>query len=340
MPDGRTLFVTHAGTHELSLIDFPAVLVKLSKLPEVLVDQDAPQDGAVSRVKSDVPTDIAFLAGLRIRVPLQGKGARSAVVCGERIVVADYFTDTIETVDPLKDPAVSLLKYPLGTHQTMSVVRRGESLFNDAALCFQGWQTCASCHQDDARTDAINWDLINDGIGNTKNSKSLLFSHATPPVMSLGIRENAEAAVRSGIRYILFTTQPDDVPEAIDAWLKTLRPIPGPYLENGGLSASARRGKKLFESSEARCATCHKSTYFTDQQHHDVGTICPTDKPGDLFDTPTLIEIWRTAPYLHDGSSATLKEVLTTRNHGDRHGKTSQLSPKQIDDLVEYLLSL
>jgi len=340
MPEGKTLFVTHAGTHELSLIDFPAVLAKLARIPEALADQDAAPDGAVSRIQSDVPSDLSFLAGLRIRVPLKGKGARSAVVCGERIVVADYFTDTLETVDPRKDPTVSLIEYPLGTGQAMSLVRKGESLFNDANLCFQGWQSCASCHTEDARTDALNWDLINDGIGNPKNSKSLLFSHATPPVMSLGIRENAEAAVRSGIRYIQFTTQPEEVPLAIDAWLKTLKATPSPHLENGHLSAAAQRGQKLFESSEVRCAGCHKTTYMTDLQHYDVGTAGATDKPGEPFDTPTLLEIWRTAPYLHDGSAATLRKVVTSKNPKDRHGGTSHLTPTQIDDLVEYLLSL
>lgn len=340
MADGRTLFVTHTGTHELSLIDFPAVLAKLAKIPEALVDQEAVPDGAVSRIQSDVPSDLSFLAGLRIRVPLKGKGARAAVVCGERIVVADYFTDTLESIDPRKDQATSLVQYPLGNTQAMSVVRKGESLFNDATLCFQGWQSCASCHTDDARTDALNWDLINDGIGNPKNSKSLLYSHVTPPVMSLGIRENAEKAVRSGIRYILFTTQPEEVPAAMDEWLKTLKPIPSPHLENGHLTAAAQRGQKVFESSEARCASCHKGTYMTDLQHHEVGTACSTDKPGEPFDTPTLLEMWRTAPYLHDGSSITLKEVLTVKNAQDRHGRTSHLTPKQIDDLVEYLLSL
>ena len=58
------------------------------------------------------------------------------------------------------------------------------------------------------------------------------------------------------------------------------------------------------------------------------------------LDTPTLIEIWRTAPYLHDGSAGTLGDVLTTANPHDRHGKTSHLRSAQIDDLVAYLLSL
>ena len=64
------------------------------------------------------------------------------------------------------------------------------------------------------------------------------------------------------------------------------------------------------------------------------------DLGAGKLDTPTLIEIWRTAPYLHDGSAATLRDVLTTGNPGDRHGKTSHLKAAQLDDLVAYLLSL
>jgi hypothetical protein len=45
-------------------------------------------------------------------------------------------------------------------------------------------------------------------------------------------------------------------------------------------------------------------------------------------------------PYLHDGSAVTVKDVLTTRNPKDEHGKTSQLTPQQIEDLAEYVLSL
>jgi cytochrome c peroxidase len=58
------------------------------------------------------------------------------------------------------------------------------------------------------------------------------------------------------------------------------------------------------------------------------------------LDTPTLRGLWRTAPYLHDGSAATLREVLTTRNAGDRHGVTSTLSPTDLDDLETFLLSI
>ena len=75
-------------------------------------------------------------------------------------------------------------------------------------------------------------------------------------------------------------------------------------------------------------------------QHYDVGTQNQTDKPGEALDTPTLVEIWRTAPYLHDGSAATLREVLVDHNPADRHGRTSHLSSSQLEALIAYLLSL
>jgi len=53
-----------------------------------------------------------------------------------------------------------------------------------------------------------------------------------------------------------------------------------------------------------------------------------------------LIEVWRTAPYLHDGSAATIRDVLLTRNPKHSHGATSNLSPQEIEDLCAYVLSL
>jgi cytochrome c peroxidase len=227
---------------------------------------------------------------------------------------------------------------PLGPKPVMDPARLGEFYFHDAGLCFQGWQSCASCHPGDGRVDALNWDLLNDGLGNPKNNKSLLLAHRTPPAMSMGIRDTAETAVRAGLRHILFTVQPDAVPAAMDEYLKTLQPVPSPRLVDGQLSPAALRGKEVF--AQAGCAACHPAPLFTDLQPYDVGTRGPLDRPTDRFDTPTLVELWRTAPYLHDGSAATLHEVLTTRNAGDQHGKTSQLTPQQLHDLTEYLLSL
>ena len=75
---------------------------------------------------------------------------------------------------------------------------------------------------------------------------------------------------------------------------------------------------------------------------HDVGTgkDDPSEKIGPKYDTPTLLGVYRTAPYLHHGKAQTLRDVLTTCNPGDKHGKTSHLQPQEIDDLVAFLKSL
>jgi len=337
--DGKTLGVTHAGTHELSVIDVPALLAKLARLPTA-PDPSQPIDySAASRIAADVPNDLSFLVGIRQRVKLTGIGPRALVVAGSRVYVANYYSDTLDLID-LNAPTLRATSIGLGSRPPISMLRRGEMLFNDATICFQSWQSCASCHSDDARVDGLNWDLLNDGVGNPKNSRSLLWSHKTPPAMSMGIRETAETAVRAGIQHILFSVQPEEVPTAIDEWLKSLEPVPSPHLVHGKPSPAARRGEKTFRSQAAACASCHPSGLFTDLAPHDVGTRGQFDQEQDQFDTPTLVEVWRTAPYLHDGSAATLYDVLIPRNRENRHGQTSRLTKPQIDDLIEYLLSL
>jgi cytochrome c peroxidase len=156
--------------------------------------------------------------------------------------------------------------------------------------------------------------------------------------MFLGVRTNAEAAVRAGIEFILFTNQPESVAASIDEYLKSLKPVPSPHLVHGKLSNAAKRGEKLF--FRTGCANCHVPGLYTDLQPHDVGTRAAYDRPADKFYTPTLIEVWRTAPYLHDGSAATVRDVVTTGNPHNQHGTTSNLSDQEMGDLCEYVLSL
>jgi DNA-binding beta-propeller fold protein YncE/mono/diheme cytochrome c family protein len=337
--DGRWLCVTHAGTHELSVIDFPALLKKLAALPVTPPPPSVQDSYASSRCVADVPNDLSFLYGLRHRVQLNGRGPRALSIVGSRAFVAGYFSDSLDVVD-LSAATPVAESVALGPRQPMTTARRGEMYFNDATICFQGWQSCASCHDDDARVDGLNWDLLNDGIGTPKDTKSLVLAHQTPPVMSLGVRATAEIAVRNGIANSLATSLPEEVPTAMDEWLKSLKPAPSPHLVNGRPSEAARRGEKLFKSPETGCANCHDSQLFTDLHSYNVGTQNPFDKEDKEFDTPTLHELWRTSPYLHDGSAATIRDVLTTRNPKDEHGKTSQLTARQLDDLAEYLLSL
>jgi mono/diheme cytochrome c family protein len=338
-PDGSQLLVTHAGTHELSVIAFPALVAKLDGLPDSLPAGRRPDPGRTSNIKADVPNDLVFVVGLRQRIKLAVNGPRALAITGSTAWVSGYFSDSVDMID-FRAPNPRPVSLPLGPPGPMSAARRGESLFNDATLCFQTWQSCASCHSHDARVDGLNWDLLNDGIGNPKNAKSLLWAHRTPPAMSTGVRATAEVAVRAGIRHSLFAVLPEEIPEAIDAYLKSLAPAPSPHLENGVLSRSAQRGKRIFEDPKVGCATCHPPPLFTDLQKYDVGTRRPMDGAGTNFDTPTLVELWRTAPYLHDGSARTLRDVLILHNPRDKHGATSHLSQQQIDDLTAYVLSL
>lgn len=339
--DNSKLLVTHAGTHEVSVINFTAMLAELSPPANAYAQADAKAGQArMSRQQAlDSNYSLPFLVGARERVTLSSGdlGPRAVVAAGHTAYVANYFSDTLSAID-FRASQLRAESIPLGPKSEMDAVRKGEFYFHDARICYQSWQSCSSCHPGDARADGLNWDLLNDGTGNPKNTRSLLLAHKTPPAMSLGVRETAETAVRSGIRHILFTAQPETVAQAIDEYLKALKPVPSPHLVDGRLSESAERGKAVF--GKAGCATCHPAGLFTDLRRYDVGTRTPLDKPTDMFDTPTLIELWRTAPYLHDGSAATVREVITTRNLDDQHGKTSVLTGQELNHLCEFLLSL
>jgi cytochrome c peroxidase len=155
--------------------------------------------------------------------------------------------------------------------------------------------------------------------------------------MSMGVRSTAEIAVRAGIQHIQFAQRPEKDAKAIDAFLKSIQAVPSPFLKKGKLSQAAVRGKAIYD--KAKCNACHSGEYYTDLKMYDVGTGLD-NSPEQTFDTPTLIEAWRTAPYLHDGRAATLEEVFTQYNPEDKHGVTSNLTMQEMDDLIEYISSL
>jgi len=332
--DGRYICVTHAGTHELSVIERQAMQEKLKKVASGQKVSD------VSITAEDVPNDLSFLVGLRRRLKLAGNGPRGLVIVGTKAYIAEYFSDSLGVIDISGEVRAKARSVGLGSKTPMTPKRKGEMLFHNAELCFQHWQSCSSCHPD-ARADALNWDLLNDGMGNPKNTKSLLLAHRTPPAMITGIRDSAETAVRAGIRHIQFAVRPEEDAVAIDEYLKSLKPVSSPFLVKGWwgkstLSKAAKRGRKIFK--KAGCASCHSGSLYTDKQQYKVGTGKDREKDR-TFDTPTLVEVWRTAPYLYDGRAATIKEVLTKYNTDNEHGATSALTEKQINDLAEYVLS-
>jgi cytochrome c peroxidase len=166
----------------------------------------------------------------------------------------------------------------------------------------------------------------------------MLLAHKTPPSMSLGVRATAEESVRSGIERILFAVRPEEEAVAIDEYLKSLQPVPSPLLVDGKMSQGAQRGKAIFE--RVGCAQCHPAPLYADLKQHDVNSKGKYDRERK-FDTPTLIECWRTAPYMHDGHYTDMKEVFTTGKHGHQGGSgADKLSDLELNDLVDYVLSL
>jgi cytochrome c peroxidase len=129
--------------------------------------------------------------------------------------------------------------------------------------------------------------------------------------------------------------------------------------EEQAISESARRGRKIF-SGKARCNQCHFGTNFSDEKFHNIGIgwdgemvdvgryhVTKDSKEIGAFKTPTLREISRTAPYMHDGRFATLKEVVDHYNGGgvknpflDNMIVPLNLTEAEKQDLIEMLRTL
>ncbi|MFD2255234.1 cytochrome c peroxidase [Luteolibacter algae] len=322
--NGKKVIVSAAGSQEIGVVDFPKLIEK------------AEREAEAGR-SMQVSNDLSFASGIRKRVTLKGNGPRSLLVSGRKAYVGGYFSDSVEVVEFSGDPGGEHRIQALTSGHTPDMARRGEMLFNDARLSLQQWMSCATCHPD-GRSDALNWDRSYDGIGNPKNVKSVLNADRIAPTTWMGLLDDSHASVRSALRKTLFSAAPEEDARALDAYIASLQPVPSPYLENGEPSVSARRGKLLFE--ELRCAGCHSGELFTDGNPEDVGTTgAGVDQDMEVV-TPALTELWRNAPYLHDGRAATVREIITTDSHADMKKRAGNLEETQIDDLTEYLLSL
>ena len=123
------------------------------------------------------------------------------------------------------------------------------------------------------------------------------------------------------------------------------------------ISASAKRGFDIF-NNKGRCSTCHSGFSFTDGSFHDIGTAKDTDigrgrlfptsvKLRYAFKTPTLRDVARRAPYMHDGSIATLEEVIDLYDRGgiERPSRSVLIRPLGLTDaertdLIAFLNTL
>lgn len=155
----------------------------------------------------------------------------------------------------------------------------------------------------------------------------------------------------------------DGIAKAIASFERTILSGNAPidrYLagDTEAMSEAAARGWKVFDAgNKGNCSACHKYPNFADGGYHNIGVGMDVEKPdlgrhelskltGDkgAFKTPTLREIHRTAPYMHDGSEATLADVVeyyvkggVANPHLDEEMKKLTLTEQEKNDLVTFM---
>lgn len=244
----------------------------------------------------------------------------------------------------------------------------GKQIFYNAAdprMSLDGYLSCSTCHPD-GRDDGRVWDFTDRGEG-LRNTIALTGRggtlhgpvHWTANFDEIQDFENDIRLHFGGgglMKDADFDADAHSDPlgdpkaglsqplDALAAYVSSLNTFPrSPHRDPGGsMTADALEGRELF--AQSGCGTCHSGRELTDSPQrvlHDVGTIGPASGSrigGALtgLDTPTLRGLWASAPYLHDGSAATLDAVL----ENPAHGAGSRLSPAQRAKVVQFLLQL
>jgi len=275
---------------------------------------------------------------------------------------------------------VAAIAIPLGLDLYMPVpeanpltaekVDLGRRLFFDRRLSRDGSVACVSCHDQeraysDGRAIAVGVfgrhgrrnapALINRGYGRiffwdgraASLEEQVLKPIEDPNEMDLAL---PEAAARVGLGQ-------DEISRALASFVRSLLSGDSPfdhyiYGDRAALSAEQQTGLQLFRG-KGNCVACHVGPNFTDERLHNTGVAWHDGKsidPGagrDNFKTPTLREVSRTAPYMHDGSLASLEDVVEYYNRGgnvnpqlDSELHLLHLSADERRNLVQFLRSL
>lgn len=259
----------------------------------------------------------------------------------------------------------------VGNEALAPEVLAGKQVFynaDDARMNHDKYISCASCHLD-GDTDCRVWDFTGrgEGLRNTTDLRGRAglahgrvhwsanfdeiqdFEHdIRGPFGGSGFM--ADGDFHAGTRDTPLGDAKAGISAELDqlaSYVSSLATVPDSPHRNpdGSMTDSAQAGELIFAE---RCAACHGGPGFNDSLDHvlhDVGTLGPDsgERLGATLygiDTPGLRGAWDGAPYLHDGSAETLRDVLTTRNPGDLHGITSDLGATELQQLEDYLLQL
>jgi YVTN family beta-propeller protein len=328
-PDGRSLFIVFAGTDDMFVCE--------------ILDDD---------YREITPRKLLQIGSnpRAVRVAPNGKTAYVYNALDFNVVAYDVAKLEVRA-------SIPVTANPLG-----DTVLQGKKLFYSAQQPMVGrrWISCSSCHPD-GEPDGRTWHNP-EGLRNTQSLAGMAWTH---PIHWSADRDEVQdfehtirgplmqgrGLIQGQVQESLRATNVglSKSLDALAAYSNSHKFSLSPYAKKG-LSEAAQRGRDVFFDKATQCATCHSGPFYCDSQpraaneivRHNVGTgdVDPSEKLGPAYDTPTLLGIYRTAPYLHDGTAATLEEVLTTANQNDRHGKTSHLTSNEIADLVQFLKSL
>lgn len=259
---------------------------------------------------------------------------------------------------------------PLDNPITAEKLALGRRLFNNGRLSRDGTISCASCH-DPARAFTDDHDvaigvfgrrgrrnvptLVNRAWGRSffwdgrvhTLEEQVLRPIADPAEMDLSPEQ---AAARVGISTA-------ELSRALATYVRSIMSGDSPYdrftAGNGDtLNADQQAGLRIFRG-KGRCTRCHVGPMLTDERLHNTGVAWRDGRLADegggsgAFKTPTLREVARTAPYMHDGSVKTLREVVEYYDRGgnanpslDSDVRSLGLSVTEKEALVSFLLSL
>jgi cytochrome c peroxidase len=270
------------------------------------------------------------------------------------------------------------LPVPQNNPLTADKTALGRQLFFDRRLSGDGSIACATCHIPDrafsspipvaigvggrpGRRNAPA--LINRGYGRaffwdgrvSSLEEQVLHPIQAPNEMDLSLKE-ASARVR---------LDAPAISRALASYIRSILSGNSPYdrFVNGNRSALSREqqfGLQVFRG-KGNCAACHVGPNFTDELFHNTGVAWRDGRLSDegrfavsgnlrdhgAFKTPTLREIARTAPYMHDGSMARLEDVIEFYSEGGRANaqldfeiRPRKFTPEEKQALVSFLQSL
>ncbi len=241
--------------------------------------------------------------------------------------------EAVYAADPIKDDVEKL-------------GRRAYTFARFQGLSANGFFACATCHIEGA-DDGLTW-FVSDGPRQTPMLAQRL--HGTAPFNWIGTAPTLPDNVVNTVSRMGGTGIGAEAAEGIAQFLLGANgPVAAPnkFLSPSGLTAEQKAGQALFFNPVLGCSTCHSGSALTDGKSWDVGTFSDlemelrakhqTDAPLAL-NTPSLRGLYYSPPYMHDGTSATLRDVLT--NTATTMGHSFMLTKVQQDQLISYLLTL